>query len=311
MSSISLQTAANEFIIRQSQEMQWAPNTAKKYRTMRDSLRDWKATATLADLDGKGLSEYYAFLVGQQKKNSTLEKYLINLKTFLRWAGKKGGYKVDPAFEDFSPRIKTIPKTIVWLTWDELMLLYGADLSRMRGERGPVSCVDEVRDMFCLSCFTGLRYSDIVELRHSDITETRIQHIPLVKTDEVVNVELNKYSRAILQKYKDRYPVKAMPDIANATCNEKIKLICKHLRIDAPTTITYYKGAERIEETKPKYRFISMHTGRRTFICSALEKGISPVVVMKWTGHKSYEEMKPYIDISDKAKETAMKLFDV
>lgn len=31
---------------------------------------------------------------------------------------------------------------------------------------------------------------------------------------------------------------------------------------------------------------------------------------MKWTGHSDYGAMKPYIDIADKAKAEAMKVFD-
>ena len=38
--------------------------------------------------------------------------------------------------------------------------------------------------------------------------------------------------------------------------------------------------------------------------------GIAPNVVMKWTGHSDYKSMKPYIDIADKAKKTAMDLFN-
>ena len=38
--------------------------------------------------------------------------------------------------------------------------------------------------------------------------------------------------------------------------------------------------------------------------------GISPEIVMKWTGHSDYKSMKPYIDIADSAKKEAMKLFN-
>jgi hypothetical protein len=38
--------------------------------------------------------------------------------------------------------------------------------------------------------------------------------------------------------------------------------------------------------------------------------GIPAHVVMKWTGHKDYKAMRPYIDIADKAKEQAMNLFN-
>ena len=30
---------------------------------------------------------------------------------------------------------------------------------------------------------------------------------------------------------------------------------------------------------------------------------------MKWTGHSDYQAMKPYIDIAEKTKANAMKLF--
>lgn len=35
-------------------------------------------------------------------------------------------------------------------------------------------------------------------------------------------------------------------------------------------------------------------------------RGISPNVVMKWTGHASYSSMKPYIDIVDSIKASEM-----
>ena len=38
--------------------------------------------------------------------------------------------------------------------------------------------------------------------------------------------------------------------------------------------------------------------------------GISPQIVMKWTGHSDYAAMKPYIEIADNAKKDAMSLFD-
>lgn len=39
-------------------------------------------------------------------------------------------------------------------------------------------------------------------------------------------------------------------------------------------------------------------------------KGIPVPTIMKWTGHKDYDTMKSYIDICDKERKDAMKLFD-
>jgi integrase len=86
--------------------------------------------------------------------------------------------------------------------------------------------------------------------------------------------------------------------------------LCKLAGFDEPIRITYYRGNERFDEIKPKYKVIGTHTGRRSFICNALGMGISPQVVMKWTGHNDYKAMKPYIDVCDDIKEEAMKKFD-
>ena len=49
---------------------------------------------------------------------------------------------------------------------------------------------------------------------------------------------------------------------------------------------------------------------RRTFIVNALSLGITPNIVMKWTGHSDYKAMKPYIDIVDSIKASSMTKFD-
>ena len=57
-------------------------------------------------------------------------------------------------------------------------------------------------------------------------------------------------------------------------------------------------------------RPVSRLPGRRTFIVNALSLGITPNIVMKWTGHSDYKAMKPYIDIVDSIKASSMTKFD-
>lgn len=92
--------------------------------------------------------------------------------------------------------------------------------------------------------------------------------------------------------------------------NKNLHELCKLVGFNKPIRKTYFRGNERIDEVKPKYDFICTHTGRRSFICNALSKGISPHIVMKWTGHNDYKAMKPYIDVADETKAEAMKKFD-
>ena len=77
-----------------------------------------------------------------------------------------------------------------------------------------------------------------------------------------------------------------------------------------PITKVCYRGGKRVEEVYLKWQLLSTHAARRTFVCNALSAGIAPQVVMKWTGHSDYQAMKPYIEIAERTKDEAMKLFE-
>jgi integrase len=122
---------------------------------------------------------------------------------------------------------------------------------------------------------------------------------------------LNKYSRAILEKYKDSTNEHALPVVSNDKMNDHLKEIGKIVGIDEPQRIVYFVGNQRYEEVYPKYELLTTHCGRRTFIVISLYLGIPAEVVMKWTGHSDYKSMKPYIKIVDELKEEQMKKFDL
>ena len=234
-------------------------------------------------------------------KNYTAKKYINLTKWFLKWASEKG-YNKELAFVTFKEKLKTIPAKVIFLEWNELMSVYNATFP-------DEPHLELAKDVFCFQCFTSLRYSDVKNLKKADIYDGYIT-ITTIKTDEPLKIELNKYSKAILEKYKDIEGIYALPVPVNQRMNRYIKEVCKACEINEPVCRTYYKGAERIDEIHPKYELIGTHCGRKTFICNALMLGIAPNIVMKWTGHRDYKSMKPYIDIADKAKEEAMNLFN-
>ena len=173
------------------------------------------------------------------------------------------------------------------------------------------SNLEKVKDVFCFCCFTSLRYSDVANLKRSNVFEDYIL-VTTIKTYDTLRIELNKYSKAILEKYKDEEYENnlALPVISNQKMNDGLKELGELCGINEPVSITYYKGSERIDEVYKKYELLTTHCGRRTFISNAIMLGIPPEVVMKWTGHEDYRTMKPYIAIADKEKKNAMDLFN-
>ena len=283
----------------------WTDSTFEKFAAVKNHLTNFREGLTFEFFDERGLNDYVIYLRDvKEMRNTTIGKQLSFLKWFLRWAFKKGVHQ-NNAYDSYKPKLKSTQKKIIFLTWDEL--------NRLREFKIPSNkqALERVRDVFLFQCFTGLRYSDVFNLRRSDIKGDHIE-VTTVKTSDSLIIELNKHSKAILDKYKDVAfeDDKVLPVITNQKMNDYLKELAEIAGIDEPIRQTYYKGNERIDEVTPKYALLGTHAGRRTFICNALALGIPPQVVMKWTGHSDYKAMKPYIDIADDIKANAMSKFN-
>ncbi|MBD5131905.1 MAG: site-specific integrase [Clostridiales bacterium] len=283
----------------------WVRNTEKNFITLRNHLTAFKPQPTFKMFTEAGLLAFTEFLRDEcGMRNSTISKHISLLKWFLRWSSKKG-YLHDQSFLLFNPRLKKTRNEIVFLDWGELLKVYDFPIPETK------QYLSRVRDVFCFACFTGLRYSDLANLRTSDVHEDSIT-ITSIKTADRLTIELNKYSRAIAEKYRDfpRENDRYFPVISNQKMNDYIKELGELCGLDTPVTKVYYRGSERCEEIAPKWRLMGVHTARRTFISNAIQKGIPPQIVMKWTGHSDYAAMKPYIEIAERAKREAMRAFD-
>ena len=296
----------DEFTEENGKLSNWTKATFEKFAAQRNHLHDFNHNISFDDFTEEGLNDYMDFLGNKlEMRNSTVLKQIGFLKWFLRWSIKKGFHQ-NAAYETFKPKLKKPDKPIIFLTRKEQ--------EQLRDYQIPDSkqYLERVRDVFAFCCFTGLRYSDVYNLRRSDIKDDHIE-ITTIKTTDHLKIELNKHSRSILDKYKD-VPFKddkVLPVISNQKMNDYLKELCELAGIDAPVHITYYCGQERIDEIRPKYEVMGTHAARRTFICNAILLGIPATVIMKWTGHSDYKAMKPYIDVADETKASAMSKFDL
>lgn len=296
----------DDFIFEESKLNSWTYATIQKHRTMKRHLQNFAPHLEYSDINIDGLNQFVSYLLSIQvgdssMRNTTVKKDVKIVKWFLRWSHRKGLLK-DSSFLTFSPRLKTIPKKVIFLEWDELMKIFNTEILPQK------AYLNRVRDKFLFCCFTSLRYSDMEALTWDNVHQDYIE-VVTVKTNDPIKIELNRYSKEIIAK-QSRDKEKVFFPISNQKMNVYLKELCQLCGIDAPVTTSHYCGSQRIDETTPKYNLITTHAGRRTFICNALMLGIAPSIVMKWTGHSDYDSMKPYIEIADRAKQEAMHLFD-
>ncbi|MCH8902912.1 MAG: site-specific integrase [Bacteroidetes bacterium] len=266
--------------------------TVRKIKTTLSRLKEFELTRKYQIDFGTITLDFYDkfldFLINDLSLlNNSVGKHIKTLKAFMNYASENGYNKNSNDYRKFKALREEVE--IIYLTESELFRIYNVELDS--------ETLKSVRDNFCFSCFTGLRFSDLKKIKKSNIQQDFIT-IRTEKTRDYLKVPLNDFSKEILKEYGGQLP--------NSISNQKSNMYLKHIGelagIDDSITISQYSGSRKIERILPKFQFISTHTGRRTFITLSLEKGIRAEVVMEMTGHKDYSTFKKYIKITDNVK---------
>lgn len=270
----------------------YSHNTIRTYNTTFNFLKDFEKfygqKLYFESIDEQFYDQliHYSFYI-REAANNYVSKVITQLKTFMRWSLDRGMH-ANLKFEKF--KSFEHEKEVIYLTKDELISLYNHNFENAR--------LDHVRDTFCFGCFTGLRFSDIEQLKPSHIFEDKIK-LNVKKTKTVDHeVPLNKFSKEILQKYKGSL-YDPLPVISGQKFNDYIKECCEIAGIDTPTTTSRYSGNKRVDQTVPKYKLITSHVARKTFVTNSLIFGMKEMVLRNITGHKKESTFRRYVKIAE------------
>jgi integrase len=291
----------DKFLLEHEAKKQLSLSCITNYKMVKTNLQQYNNNLYISNLTPNFINDFKAFLENKKLKNTTIKHYCSMLKTFLLYLKKERYINFDVEDTD---TIKVIKKdTQSFLTHEELKQFYNLKTSS--------EMETYVKDMFLFACFTGLRFSDLEKLKKSDIKKEHIEIITQ-KTSTKINIDLNRYSKEIINKYFNINDLcnTLFPKISIKYYNTLLRNMFIRAGIDSEVTITFYKKNNRIEETKKKYEILSSHSARRTFVVECLRKGIAPLVIIKWTGHSNLETLRPYIAIVDELKKSEMQKFD-
>lgn len=95
--------------------------TYKKYKVIKNHIEQFDSKPTFEKIGEEWLTGYVQYLQRRGSRNTTIEKRILDFKSFLRWASKKG-YIPALAFE-WKPKLKSAQKKVIFLTWKELTKL--------------------------------------------------------------------------------------------------------------------------------------------------------------------------------------------
>ena len=173
----------DEFVASQSVENNWKDSTLVKFSAIRNHFEAFEKILTkkltFDTFTKDGLNDYVSYLRDvKDMRNSTILKQVAFLKWFLRWAAGES-YNTNTAYSTFFPKMPKADKKVIFLDWTELMTVYNFDFSKAQKTLPDGTIIDldnenkkaleRVRDVFCFTCFTSLRYSDVENLKRSDI----------------------------------------------------------------------------------------------------------------------------------------------
>jgi integrase len=281
--------------------------TKKDYRNSLQHLKDFD------EYRGKSLSwksadyQYYLELVDYLKekrlKASTIDKIIKNLKVFLSQADLMDGIEVCQDFKktvsgrSLFAKVDKEETDHVYLTESEIQQITNADM--------PDERLGEIRDLFIVQCWTGLRISDLSRLERGNI-KNGLLTIKTKKTKESVVIPVTEELQEVLNKYPERLPEPP----SSQHFNRQLKIICKLAGIDEPTMAETKRNGMTVIAPVPKYELVTSHTGRRSFATNLYRRGIPSSQLMFLTGHKTEAAFMKYIKVSkvDNAKDVQKKL---
>lgn len=289
-----------------NQKKKWDHPSYDKLSAVQTQINKMDAKLRMSDITGATLDAYQSFLIKQGYKNSTIENHVSYFKQILKWAYKKGYLRHgEEVVSHNTPTLKLAPrKAVIYLKWDEFEKIYNYKFSPEQRH------LELTRDRFCFCCLTSLRHSDLDILRraHFDDPEnpTKFSFISK-KTDDDLTIYLVPEALDLYKKYvlipTDGY---AFPKKSNQKMNKNLKEIAELVGLTREVQVMQYSGKKPVYKTARLCDVIGTHAARRTFVVHALEEGMSPEMVMSFTGHEDYDTMKPYIALTDKKRQKAL-----
>ena len=181
----------------------YSPETHERYETSLKHTRDFikkkynRDDLYLTELDHEFIVDYEIYFKTVRKcaHNTTL-KYIKNFKKIVRLAITTGHLNKDP-FANFKMRLKKVDRG--FLSDEELNILINKKFS--------INRLEQVRDCFVFSCFTGLAHSDLKRLSREHIVigtdgGSWIK-IKRKKTDNLSSIPILDVTQMLIDKYKN------------------------------------------------------------------------------------------------------------
>jgi site-specific recombinase XerD len=262
---------------------EFSPLTFERYTTSKKHTHDfmkWKYNVddmNIKDLNYEFITDYEFWLKSVRKcDHNTTMKYLSNFKKIVNICLKNGWLPKNPFF-GYKMTKREVERP--FLTHEELTAI---SIKTFLAPR-----INQVRDIFLFSCYTGLAYADVKKLSRSEIS-TGIDGEKWIfthrqKTESATRLPLLPPAQEILDRYAEHPQClnegRLLPVLSNQKMNGYLKEIADMCGITKKMTT---------------------HTARHTFATTVtLTNGVPIETVSKMLGHRNLKTTQHYAKILD------------
>jgi integrase len=267
--------------------------TIKAYKTLKNHLKSYSTTINKKDLEFDDLDirffdgfKNYLQMTCKQKTN-TRSKQIKNIKAFLKFMYDRE-YHTNKIFEILEREHEK--GQFVDFIENDFEKILNLDLSNNMH-------LDITRRLFCISCLTGLRHSDVLDINYKNIKNGKY-YFKNTKRNRPDIISMSPDALKYVKQYNDLYGIGK--GFSNQTSNKHLTKILMKAEVDSEVLINEkdYKG-DIISITKPLYEWITFHYGRRYFIIECLKRGMQPLRIMQITGHEDFSVFQGYVKFAD------------
>ena len=265
------------------------PATITQYNYCLNKLEQYekhnKSKLTFKDINLDFYSRVMQFCIKNQNlSTNSISKIIKNIKMWMA-AAYEEGLHTNTTYASRMFKKPSEDAEDIYLSEEELL--------KIRYTTLPSQALENVRDIFLLACYTGVRSQDYHKLNNLNRIHGNMLKVRTEKTDEEVIIPLHPIAEYILAKYNGKPRI-----ITNQKFNTYIKEVCKLADINEDTTLSRTVGGKRIATTKPKYECVSSHTARRSFATNAYKAGVPTLAIMAITGHRTEKVFLKYVKVT-------------
>jgi site-specific recombinase XerD len=262
---------------------EFSPLTFERYTTSKKHTLEfikWKYKIddmNIKDLNYEFITDYEFWLKSERKcDHNTTMKYLSNFKKIVNICLKNGWLQRNP-FMGYKMTKREIERP--FLTQEEL--------DKISNKKFFVPRINQVRDIFLFSCYTGLAYADVKKLTRSEISigidGEKWIFTHRQKTESATRIPLLPQAQEILDRYAEHPQCLNQGRLLPVLSNQKMNGYLKEI-------------ADRCDITKK----MTTHTARHTFATTVtLTNGVPIETVSKMLGHKNLKTTQHYAKILD------------